>query len=155
MTAGDVTRDALPARAATLGYAGLIPFALGAIGALLLEDLDEAEWAARLSLYYGAVILSFLGGVHWGLVLRTRPARVSRVLAIGVVPGLVGWISLALPYEQGLAIQIGCFGAFWLYEHRVLGEPLLPPGYLELRRRLTIIVCILQVLTLLGAAGLS
>jgi hypothetical protein len=79
--------------------------------------------------------------VHWGLVLRDRPARSFRLLAIGVLPSLAGWAALLLPLEQALAVQVACFGGFWLYEHRVLGAAVLGEEYLALRRGLTIAVC--------------
>ena len=66
-----------PARLATaLGIAGLIPFAAGAALALLSDDAAAAR-AALLA--YGAVILSFLGAVHWGLALASGPADTNTV----------------------------------------------------------------------------
>ena len=60
------------------------------------------------------------------------------MLAVGVVPSLIGWITLLLPFETAAAIQVAAFGGFWLYEHRVLGPEILPPAYLALRRWLTL-----------------
>jgi hypothetical protein len=50
---------------------------------------------------------------------------------------------------------VGC-GGFWLYEHRALGSEL-PPGYLGLRRTLTLATCMLLALTMFvsDAAGLA
>lgn len=132
---------ALPAGAQALGLAGLIPFVATALATVLLPAGGWRELAARALLGYGAVILSFLGGVHWGLVLRDRPIRSFRPLAIGVLPSLAGWAALLLPYEQALALLVACFGGFWLYEHRVLGAAVLGEDYLALRRGLTIGVC--------------
>jgi hypothetical protein len=42
------------------------------------------------------------------------------------------------------------FGAFWLYEHRVLGAGFLPPSYLGLRRDLTLGACALLTLGLIA-----
>jgi hypothetical protein len=44
------------------------------------------------------------------------------------------------------------FGLFWLYEHRVLGQAL-PKAYLDLRRQLTLAICILLALTLFASDG--
>lgn len=122
----------------SLGYAGLVPFVGCALVMLAVPDDGSRHLAARALLGYGAVILSFLGGVHWGLVLRNAPARAAGMLAIGVVPSLLGWASLLLPFEQAAALQVAAFGGFWLYEHRVLGPELVPPAYLSLRRWLTL-----------------
>jgi len=156
MTSHDAPANAaLPANAAVLGYAGLLPFVAGALGTVLLDDLDQAEWAGRLLVLYGAVILSFLGGVHWGVALTANRSRPARLLVMGVVPSLVGWGSLALPYDQSLVVQVAGFGLFWLYEHRVLGEGVLPRAYLDLRRRLTAVACSSLALALVGSSGLS
>ena len=48
-----------------LGLGGLVPFVAAALGAWLTGD---GRWAFG-GLLYGAIILSFLGGIQWGLVL--------------------------------------------------------------------------------------
>ena len=131
-------RAELPPWMAALGYAGLIPFAACAALLLAAPEAGLRSLCERALLGYGAVILSFLGGVHWGLALRGDPGRGPRMLAIGVIPSLVGWAALLAPFETAAAIQVGAFGAFWLYEHRVLGPTVLPPAYLALRRWLTV-----------------
>jgi len=131
--------QSLPAWAKPLGYGGLVPFAACALVMLAMPDAGTRDLAGRALLGYGAVILSFLGGVHWGLVLRgAAPQRAGRLLAAGVVPSLVGWVALLLPFEQAAAVLVAGFGLFWLYEHRVLGPEVLPPDYLALRRWLTL-----------------
>jgi hypothetical protein len=137
VTPGSPTQ--LPAHATALGYGGLVPFVGCALGVLLLPEAGMRDVAARVLIGYGAVILSFLGGVHWGLVLRTHSPRVPGILAIGVLPSLAGWLTLLLPFETALAAQVVVFGGFWLYEHRILGPDVLPPAYLALRRWLTLV----------------
>ena len=139
MSAAD--EPALPPHAAALGYGGLVPFVACAILMLAIPAQDLRDLASRALLAYGAVILSFLGGVHWGLVLRGEAARGTGMLAAGVVPSLAGWATLLLPFETAAALQVAAFGGFWLYEHRVLGPSVLPAAYLALRRWLTLIVC--------------
>lgn len=131
---------ALPPHAAALGFGGLVPFVGCAIVMLAIPETEARHLAARALTAYGAVILSFLGGVHWGLVLRGASSRSATVLVAGVVPSLVGWATLLLPFETAAALQVGAFGGFWLYEHRVLGPAVLPPAYLALRRGLTLVV---------------
>jgi hypothetical protein len=131
---------ALPAHAAALGHAGLIPFVACAAVMLALPDAGTRQLAGRILIGYGAVILSFLGGVHWGLVLRAAPGRGASMLAVGVVPSLLGWVALLLPFPTAAAIQVAAFGGFWLYEHRLLGPTLVPPAYLAMRRWLTLVV---------------
>ena len=148
------SETALPPYAAALGYGGLVPFVGCAIVMLAIPGMDVRHLAGRALLGYGAVILSFLGGVHWGLVLRGPAARAAGMLAAAVIPSLVGWATLLLPFETAAALQVAAFGGFWLYEHRVLGPRVLPPAYLGLRRWLTLIVCA-SIATALMAPSLA
>lgn len=86
-----------------LGYAGLIPF-VGLAAALWVVPLDA--WPlARLSLLgYGATICSFLGAIHWGLVMQAGAAQLRSSLLWGVVPSLVGWVALLLSHVSGLLL---------------------------------------------------
>lgn len=149
MTTNERDAVALPPGATALGYAGLLPFAAGALGVALLDGESQA-FAARALLAYGAVILSFLGAVHWGLELARAEHGAARRLAAGVLPALAGWVALLLPTRHGLALLVVALGAFWLYEHRVLGASRLPPGYLGLRRSLTLAACSLLALGLIA-----
>lgn len=148
----DAAQSALPPWTAILGYGGLVPFAACALFILLAPDPESRHVAGRVLLGYGAVILSFLGGVHWGLVLRGGAGRASGMLATGVLPSLVGWATLLMPFETAVAVQVGAFGGFWLYEHRVLGPAVLPGAYLALRRWLTLMACVALGVALMAPA---
>ncbi len=150
MNASD-SPNALPPWTAALGYGGLIPFLACAGVMLAAPDLAARELAGRVLVGYGAVILAFLGGVHWGLVLRARGERASGLLAIGVLPSLAGWATLFLPFDAAIAVQVAAFGGFWLYEHRVLGPAVVPPAYLGLRRWLTLVACVALGLGLMSS----
>jgi hypothetical protein len=54
------------ALARTLGYAGLIPFVLLAL-VLWLVDAQLQAWVSITLASYAALIVSFLGGIHWGM----------------------------------------------------------------------------------------
>jgi hypothetical protein len=153
VTAGTANRErgSLPPGTDALGYGGLLPFAL-LTAALWVLDADHRLHALALTglLAYGAVILSFLGAVHWGFVLSRPSARAPLLLALGVVPSLVGAVTLAMRPETALVTQMIAFAAVWLYEHRVVGEELLGKPYLDLRRTLTIGVLGIQLFALLG-----
>jgi hypothetical protein len=67
-----------------------------------------------------------------------------------VLPALAGWVALLLPDRYALALLVAGFGGFWLYEHRAVGPTFLPPGYLDLRRQLSLAVCALLTIGLLS-----
>ena len=145
----DAAQSPLPPRLTALGYAGLLPFVACVLAVALLEG-EARAFGVRALVAYGAVILSFLGAVHWGLLLRQPYAAAAARLAIGVLPSLAGWVALLLPDRYALALLVVAFGGFWLYEHRVVGTALLPSGYLGLRRYLSLAVCALLTLGLLS-----
>jgi hypothetical protein len=55
-------------------------------------------------LAYGAIIISFLGAIHWGLTMMESSPNSLR-LVWGVIPSLVAWLSLIFNTQLGLAIQ--------------------------------------------------
>lgn len=110
-TASSFTPAATPdTTALRLAYAGLLPFLLGALLVWAVRSDVQAYVALALSAY-AAVVLSFLGGIHWGLVMR-QPAlsapdptpTPARSLLWGVVPSLVAWPAAVMPPHSGLVI---------------------------------------------------
>jgi Protein of unknown function (DUF3429) len=82
-----------------LGAAGLIPFAGLALmlATGILFGFERASVHGALATY-GALILSFLGGIRWGLALSMgKASAANREFALSVVPQLLAWASLALP----------------------------------------------------------
>jgi hypothetical protein len=128
----------LPRSARWLGLAGLIPFfATIFLAAYGPEELEGFAMAALGT--YGAVILSFLGAVHWGLALADPAGRgaLGRLL-LGVLPALVAWVALLLePGHSLLALGLGILGTAGV-ETLANRRGLLPPGYLALRWVLSI-----------------
>jgi hypothetical protein len=146
----------LPALAEGAGYAGVLPFAAGLLALVLLPSAAGRELAQRALIAYGAVILAFVGGVHFGLALVGR-LRFSVVRAAGaVVPSVVGTVAVVLGGSRGLGLLVVGFGLFWLYEHRLCAAEL-PPGYLGLRRNLSLAVCVLLAIAMIAtdSAGLA
>ncbi len=145
----------LTAPADWAGWGGLVPFAIAAVGVLYCPDIAGRSLAQSLGLAWGAVILAFLGAVHWGLALAHPGAlKIERVVG-SVLPAVVGAAALLIEGQRGLGLLVVGFGAYWLYEHHRCAD-LLPEDYLALRRKLTIGVCSLLALTLLASeqAGL-
>ena len=121
-----------------LGYLGLIPFVFGAVTALLSQELVSLAFQAFI--LYSLAILSFMGGVHWGLALITGTRQSTRLL-ISVVPVVAAWICLiALPAPLTLAVLGGGFIAQWFIDRPILAELPIPSWYLEMRPRLAYVV---------------
>lgn len=129
-----------------LGLAGLLPF-LAATAGLWLRD-DEA--LLRVAMLYGAVILSFLGGIQWGLALRGGTVG---QLCWSVVPSLVGWGAL-LTGPQAAPLILGAgFVAAWAFEQGRTVREALPPWFRSLRVLLTAVVVACMIACALWVAG--
>jgi hypothetical protein len=130
----------LPFPALWLGLGGLIPFVAGTT--LALGGGPMSGLAIDAVLAYGAVILSFLGAVHWGLALATPgdSAAARARLTMGVLPSLVAWAALLAPLWAGFGILVAGFAATWMAEEGAARAGRISPSYLWLRRGLTLSV---------------
>ena len=125
--------------AARLGYAGLIPFVLGALLVWLVRE-DAHPYVTDGLSRYAAIVISFLGAIHWGLGFRqTVPSPAPFIW--GVVPAMLAWIASTMPAYAGLAVEgfllIGCYIA-----DRKLYPVLGASAWLTLRFRLSAVAAL-------------
>ncbi|MGB1255484.1 MAG: DUF3429 domain-containing protein [Thiolinea sp.] len=145
----------LPRLAWVLGYGGLLPFFILTIFVLLRSSLPFLA-NARLDWWlvaYAAVILSFLGAVHWGVVLGLQDwlneREIRRMLIYSVIPAILAWLVFLLPVNMALLIMgmlvVGAYiiDSMWLFDR-------LKSDYAKLRLHLTIVSALL-----LFAAGVG
>ena len=132
-----------------MGFGGLIPFVLLALTVWLADPAYRA-FAGLALLGYGAVIASFLGAIHWGLVMRNTSINSTAVLAWGVSPSLVAWVALMLGAVPGLLVVAGLLWACYAAD-RVLYPRFKVQGWLPMRWTLTVVA---SASCLLGALGL-
>ncbi|MCU0812046.1 MAG: DUF3429 domain-containing protein [Thiobacillaceae bacterium] len=137
---------ALPRTVAWLGYGGLLPFLVLA-PASLLDHHHGAVWGDALYAY-GAIILSFIGALHWGLAMSLpdlSDRQRSAWFAWSVVPALIAWpAALFSPPLAALLLVLG-FIAHYLQDRRLARQARLPDWYLPLRLRLSCVACICLV----------
>ncbi|MCQ8277308.1 DUF3429 domain-containing protein [Acetobacteraceae bacterium KSS8] len=141
----------LPLLAILLGLAGLIPFVAGTAAILFYPaDMPVPRLVGGV-VGYGAVILSFLGAVHWGLALADDPVvsphrgRITAArLALGVLPSLAGWAALLLLLTErprlALVLLLLGFAVVTAVETRAGRAGHMPRGYLPLRWLLSAVV---------------
>lgn len=146
-----------PRTVALLGYGGLLPF--GALALLLvLGGARSALWWQAL-LAYGAVILSFVGALHWGFALAMPglgAAQRRGLYVWSVVPALVAWPAVLWAAPGAAALLVAGFAAHWVQDRRLVARQgkaaaALPAWYLPLRTRLTLVA---SVCLLTGAAAM-
>ena len=118
-----------------LGWAGLVPFGLAALGTHSgIEVLVLYGFLGGTA--YGAVILSFLGAVHWGLAMQDDRSPYWYVWSI--TPALFGFASLMLfDVEMRIVALIPLFVLAWSVDRQAASHGLIPNWYLRLRSMLT------------------
>jgi hypothetical protein len=136
-----------------LAFAGAIPFVV-ATAALYFSDSSSVRVPAIAALVtYCAVILSFLGGIEWGLAIREEGGtETTRVIALGLsaVPSLAAWAVLWLPsptWQVGAAL--GIFVAVWVADQWMAGRGLLPTWFVDLRTAITALVAVILAIALM------
>ncbi len=130
-----------------LGYAGLLPFVLGAVLTWLVRPDAHPYVTAALSAY-AAVIIAVLGGIHWGFAMR-QSGPSSALPLWGTVPVALAWVGVMMPPYAGLVVHGAALVACYLVDRRVYpaqGAAL----WLTLRFRLTAVAA---ASCFIGAAG--
>ena len=135
-----------------LGVSGIIPFALLSI-ALWIVPSGQAVVMSKWLVSYGAVILTFVGALHWGVAMvhPEVPDRDRGLLMVwSVVPALVAWVALGLEPLAALGVLAVTFIIQYEADRRLDKRFPVTQWFLRLRGQLTaaVVVCI-------ALAGLS
>ncbi|BGP54140.1 hypothetical protein JCM8202_003142 [Rhodotorula sphaerocarpa] len=167
--AGDITADldsmkgifqGIPKEAVRWGAAGLIPYAgTSAAIAYFARQLYVAtemgvdngydpkaalailQNAELLQVQYGAIIISFLGAIHWGFEwAKLGGVQGNTRYLIGVAPVIAGWGSLLIAGPLALIAQWGAFFAQWYVDQRTTSWGWAPKWYATYRFWLTSVV---------------
>ena len=127
-----------------LAIAGALPF-IAATAALYASSASSVRVPAIAALVtYCAVILSFLGGIEWGLAIRDETGTEStRVVALGLsaVSSLAAWAVLWMDgpkWQVGSALAI--FVAVWGADQWMGRRGVLPAWFIHLRTAISALV---------------
>ncbi len=128
----------VPVPALVLGAAGLLP-PLFAIFVRLSAGggVPLARFAMLLGLGYVSLILSFLGGLWWGLASARLPAdRIGIALGVSVVPTLIAFVlqvaSGWYPQVATVLLAVALLGTLPV-DRRLVTDGLAPRWWLRLR----------------------
>jgi len=136
-----------PAPALGLGLAGLTPFLAAPLYMQGVGLWLPGVAAAQLS--YGAVILSFLGGVRWGLLVSGDLPPTWSAYTLSVAPSLLGWAALLSPsLPAGL---VACSAGLLAAASLDCRQPAYPPWF----RALRLLLSLAAVTSLLACLVLS
>lgn len=153
-----------------IGMAGLVPYVATTVSTLYLAweikyssihgmgyflSKETAESLLHvlepLQVGYGAVILSFLGAIHWGLEFAGYGGRKSvRRYAIGLIAPALAWPTILFPLHEALLTQFIGFTGMYFFDTSATTAGLTPPWYGTYRFVLTLVVGACIVLTLIG-----
>ncbi len=144
----------IPALPLWLGVSGLVPFVVAAGLSFLRAPINPAT-AVYALIAYGAVILSFLGGVHWGVALTrgqtggssSGPSGQIVWYMISVGPSLVAWLALLLAPVPGLLVLAISFLAMTMVDVHAARVEQVPTWYPRLRVRLSAVVILSLLVT--------
>ncbi|KAF7979620.1 hypothetical protein HWV62_41954 [Athelia sp. TMB] len=123
------------AHQAGLAAQGLIPNVDPGVAHTVLDQ------ALSFQVTYGAVMLSFLGAMHWGMEFAGYGGHKGyRRLALGAAPLLIAWPSLGLGSMEALITQWAAFTGLWWADLKVTGLGWTPKWYSQYRFYLSILV---------------
>jgi len=141
-----------------LALLGFMPFAF--LTSLLLVDpgliADGNGTADRLATgvvvalkVYSAVVLSFIGGIRWGIAIMQDVGgeAENETLVLSAGPALIGWFAFFLGDPWSFAVFAAAFAATGWWDSRSAGNKGVPGWFGRLRLLLTALVLV----TMIGA----
>lgn len=160
-----------------LGLAGTLPYLGTSCGTLYLSWVLNSEvgqstflnsflvsketataWLHALEpiqVGYGAVIISFLGAIHWGMEYAEKHPALDRTrfrYTMGVAAPMLAWPTIFMPVEWALITQFLSFTGLYLADLRATSRGWTPAWYANYRFVLTAIVGAAICLSLVGRA---
>lgn len=142
----DSFKSIIPPIVKWLGYGGLLPFVVSAF-AVWADSINSSLWRGAL-IAYGAVILSFVGALHWGLAMSQSDMTAhqrTHYFVWSVVPALMAWFALLMTSKYAsIVLVVGFLIHFW-QDRRLVQVTNLPAWYLPLRLRLTFVASLALV----------
>ncbi len=163
---GDIRNTPLPPierQATILAYSGLAPFFALFLVVWLTPSLIDIEPGTQFlywGLMYGAILLSFMGGIHWGIALMMTKdhGEVSPILerfSGSLLPAIIGWIAIipgallgtvSIPPFWRFAMMLFAFLYLLIADQRSVRNRVLPQWYGRLREKITFFLIMLLLL---------
>ncbi|OYW56384.1 MAG: hypothetical protein B7Y80_07035 [Hyphomicrobium sp. 32-62-53] len=137
----------IPRPAFWLGWAGVIPFAALSVSTLTGGDawsgVDQSRVLQAL-VTYGMIILSFMGGVQWGLEMSRPDGNGAAGFAASVVPALIAFAASFVSVFAALIILTAGFLILLAYDRARIRAGIGPIKYGALRVQLStaVILCL-------------
>ncbi|XP_061695073.1 transmembrane protein 69-like isoform X2 [Syngnathoides biaculeatus] len=138
-----------PRPALYLGFSGLAPFVAAPLFMATAQSFHPQVACAQM--FYGACVVSFLGGARWGFAIPDgSPAQPNWMnLGNGVVPSLLAWLALLCRDNvvEGTSVVLMGLGLSLHYDLTLL--PGYPAWFKAMRTVLTLVATFSLVATLI------
>ncbi|KAH6884812.1 hypothetical protein B0T10DRAFT_539748 [Thelonectria olida] len=171
----------VPRESRILGLAGTLPYLGTSLSTVFLSwDLNK-QWPTGNSFYdsvlvdhetaryllnvieplqlgYGAVIISFLGAIHWGLEYAEKtphPERTRLRYGIGLAASVIAWPTIYMPIHYALTAQFAAFVGLYFVDSRATTRGWAPHWYGTYRFLLTAMVGLAIFISLVGRANIG
>ncbi len=171
INAADNALAPLEERATLLSYAGLLPFLVTAMALWVSPfaiSYGRAGMFLNWELRYGALILTFLGGIRWGLAMLDDK-KVSDYVTINqltnsVVPLMIGWLAvIPANFVPGIdpnflarhIVLLLAFGLLAQADRTASEDGFAPPWYGPLRIKVTFFLTLIFLLIMMRLIDLG
>ena len=102
---------------------------------------------------YSAIILSFLGGIHWGIILGSENDSLSgKTLVIALIAPFIGWIAVFIAEPLCFAVLMVGFAGQGAWDNFAAHKGYLPLWYSKTRMILTLVVILSMAITMYATA---
>jgi hypothetical protein len=127
-----------------LTYSGILPFLIFG----LAVTLHLGEFNSRLAFFsYGAVILSFICGIHWATCLFFPSRHSANLLLQTNLITLLGWLSLLLgQHKLSLGLQCFCFIYLLAIDCHLYRQGVFPQWFFNIRISVSTLVISLLIM---------
>lgn len=107
--------------------------------------------AQNVQIQFGAVLLSFLGAIHWGFEFSKYGGELgNRRYVLGLIPVMCAWPTLMLTPQLALISQWGAYVLTWFVDLKATTAGWAPKWYSSYRFGLTAAVGLSIIATLAG-----
>ncbi|MCY0093393.1 DUF3429 domain-containing protein [Hoeflea ulvae] len=129
---------------------GAVPFVAMALAAAVSPGFAAAHLGGETAFMgYGAVILSFMGGVRWGAALSPTTGPGAERMILSVAPSLAAWLALLIDRPWSLLLLLAGFVLQGLWDVASARNGSLPAWFGRLRLTISAIVAASILLVLL------
>lgn len=168
--------SSVPKESYALGLAGTIPYIFTSASTVYLSWVLNTPWPSSsaflnnimishesasywmsiiepMQLGYGAVIIGFLGAIHWGLEYAEKKPSYERTrfrYGLGVLASTAAVPTLFMPWQWALTSQFGIFVGMYFADASATTRGWAPSWYVTYRFVLTAVVGTAIVISLIG-----